>query len=239
VGRYAEAGRAFDEVREVGRRHGVLPMLARGLAMCGGTHIALGDYARGEALAQEARELARRIGFPPPFVSAGIDLLTVFARRYEVGRADAIIDQVARDVVASSGWHGWLWRLRLSQARAELELARGDWQMAIEAATEGIVNSEARSRPKYVALGLMARAQARRATDSVDAASSDAARAAEIARALGDPAVLLKALKIQIAVDGSDALVNEARGCSERIVAQLDDVALRDAFLVSELAMPS
>ena len=80
--------RAFEEMRDFGRRHGVLPMLARGIAMSAGIHIGLGDYARGEELAQEARELARRISFPPPFVSAGIDLLTVFARSHDPGRAE-------------------------------------------------------------------------------------------------------------------------------------------------------
>src|SRR6185295_5452406 len=126
AGRYQEARRAFEEMREFGRRHGILPMLARGIAMSAGLHIALGDYARGEEFAHEARELARRISFPPPFVSAGIDLLTVFARSHDPGRADAIFDDVARAVEAGSGWHGWLWRLRLSQARAELALARGE-----------------------------------------------------------------------------------------------------------------
>jgi tetratricopeptide (TPR) repeat protein len=65
AGRYAEAQRAFDEMRDFGRRHGVLPMLARGIAMTAGIHIALGDYARGEEIANEARELAQRISFPP------------------------------------------------------------------------------------------------------------------------------------------------------------------------------
>ena len=210
-------------------------MLARGIAMCGGTHIALGDYARGEELAHEARELARRIGFPPPFVSGGIDLLTIFARSRNPGRADALMDEVARAVVAASGWHGWLWRLRLSQARAELALARGDWQPAIVAATEGIADSEARSRPKYVALGLLTRAQARKAADDVLQAIGDASRALAIARTLGDPAVLLRALNVQIDLDGSDALAGEARGCSERILSHLDEGGLRERFLASEL----
>ena len=127
--------------------------------------------------------------------------------------------------------------MRLSQARAELALERGEWQPAIAAATEGITDSEARSRPKYVALGLMTRAQARKAIDEVPEAVADAARAVALARTLGDPAVLLKALKVQIDLDGSDALVSEARGCSDRILAHLEDGRMRDQFLASELSM--
>ena len=144
-------------------------------------------------LANEARKAARRISFPPPFGSAGIDLLTVFARSHDPGRADSMLDDVSKAVVAASGWHGWLWRLRLSQARAELALERGEWQPAIEAATEGIADSEARSRPKYVALGLLTRAAARKALDDVPRATADASRSVEIARGLSDPALLLRA----------------------------------------------
>jgi tetratricopeptide (TPR) repeat protein len=236
AGRYSEACRAFEEMREFGRRHGVLPMLARGNAMFAGIHISLGSYQRGLELANEARELARRISFPPPFVSAGIDLLTVFARSHDPGRADSMLDDVSKAVVAASGWHGWLWRLRLSQARAELALERGEWQPAIEAATEGIADSEARSRPKYVALGLLTRAAARKALDDVPRATADASRSVEIARGLSDPALLLRALNVRIGLDGTDALAQEARECSNRILANLDDQALREHFLGSELA---
>jgi tetratricopeptide (TPR) repeat protein/predicted Ser/Thr protein kinase len=235
VGRYAEASRAFSEMRDFGRRHGVLPMLARGIAMSAGIHIALGDFARGEEIALEARELARRVAFPPPFVSAGIDLLTIFARSNDPGRADAIFADVDRAVVATAGWHGWLWRLRLSEAKAELALARSEWPAAIAAATETITDSEARSRPKYVALGLIARAQARSATGEVPEAISDATRAIQVARTLGDPVVLLKALGVQIGLDGSDALAGEARECGQRILAHVDDAGLRERFVASEL----
>ena len=236
AGRYSEACRAFEEMREFGRRHGVLPMLARGNAMYAGIHNSLGNYERGQELANEARELARRISFPPPFVSAGIDLLTIFARSHDPGRADSMLDDVSKAVVAASGWHGWLWRLRLSQVRAELALERGEWQPAIDAATEGIGDSEARSRPKYVALGLLTRSSAYKAVEDVPRAIADASRSVEIARGLRDPALLLKALNVRIDLDGTDALADEARECSNRILAHLDDQALRERFLASELA---
>jgi tetratricopeptide (TPR) repeat protein len=237
AGRYSEARRAFEEMREFGRRHGVLPMLARGIAMLGGIHIALGDYAHGEELAREAGELARRISFPPPYVSAGIDLLTIFARSHDPGRAEALIDEVSRSVVAASGWHGWLWRLRLNQARAELAFEQKDWHSAITAASDCIRDSVERSRPKYVALGLITRAAARKATDDRPGAIADATRAVEVAREVGDPAVLLKALHTLIDLEGSDALVTEARQCCERILSNLDD-GLRETFLRSGLAIP-
>jgi tetratricopeptide (TPR) repeat protein len=236
AGRYAEANTVFEEMRDFARRHGVLPMLARGIAMMGGVRASLGDYAGGLELAMEARDLAQRISFPPPVVSAGIDLLTIYARSHDPGRADPMLEGVAKAVVAASGWHGWLWRLRFCQARAELALARGDWQGAIAAATEGITNSEARSRPKYVALGYGTRAQARYRSGDRAEALLDADRGLAVSRGLSDPAVHLKALLCRIEIEGTDDLANEARTCREQILSNLDDTALRDRFLSSELA---
>ena len=235
AGRYAEARRAFDELRTLGRQYAVLPMLARGIAMAAGVEIALGDYVRGEATAHEARELARRVSFAPPLVSSSIDLLFVFARTRNPGRADAIVDDVAASVAAASGWHGWLWRLRMSEARAELALARGQWNDAITMASECINDSRARSRRKYEILGLTTRARARHALDQIPEAREDASGAVSLARPLGDPVVLLSALNALLAVDGTDALAEEARASVARIVAQLDDPRLRDSFLASEL----
>ena len=236
AGRYAEARRAFEELRTIGRQYAVLPMLARGIAMAAGVDIALGDYVRGEATAHEARELARRVSFPPPLVSSSIDLLFVFARTHNPGRADAIVDDVAASVAAASGWHGWLWRLRMSEARAELALARGQWNDAITMASECIDDSRARARRKYEILGLTTRARARHALDQISEAREDASGAVSQARTLGDPVVLLSALNALLAIDGTDALAEEARASVARIVAQLDDPQLRDRFLASELA---
>jgi tetratricopeptide (TPR) repeat protein/predicted Ser/Thr protein kinase len=236
AGRYAEARRAFDELRTFGRQYGVLPMLARGIAMSAGVHITLGDYARGEELANEARELSRRVSFAPPLVSSGIDLLFVFARTRDPGRADAIIDDVAAAASSAGGWHGWLWRLRMSEARAELALARGQWRDAIIAASECIDDSRARSRLKYEILGLVTRAQARHALTETSAARDDATTAVGLARTLGDPAVLLSSLNTLLAIDGTDALAAEARAFAARIVEHVDDRQLRDSFLASDLA---
>jgi tetratricopeptide (TPR) repeat protein/predicted Ser/Thr protein kinase len=236
AGRYAEARKAFDELRTFGRQYGVLPMLARGIAMAAGVEIALGDYVRGEATAQEARELARRVSFAPPLVSSSIDLLFVFARTHNPGRADTFVDDVAASVAAASGWHGWLWRLRMSEARAELALARGDWDDAVTLASDCINDSRARARLKYEILGLTTRARARHALDQIPEAQEDASRAVTQARTLGDPIVLLSALNALLAIEGTDALAEEARASVARIVGHLDDEELRDRFLASDLA---
>ena len=84
VGRYDESLRLFDEARVVGHRSGALPLLARAISMSVAPWLSLGDLETAAARAQEARELARRVAFEPPLVSAGIDLLVIFARKHDL-----------------------------------------------------------------------------------------------------------------------------------------------------------
>jgi tetratricopeptide (TPR) repeat protein len=230
AGRYDEALAAFDEARLFGRRCGALPLLARAMSMSVAPLLSLGDLEGAAMRALEARELAHRVAFEAPVVSSGIDLLMIGARMHDPGRAEPLLDEIARAVEKASGWHAWKWRLRLWQARAELALARGDWNEAIIAAHHVVEQSRARSRVKYEALGLAASARARQGLGSREAAA-DAQAASLVARRLGDPAVLLECLTILLDVDGSDEVLDEVRHTVRRVLAAVSVEALRRRFL--------
>jgi tetratricopeptide (TPR) repeat protein len=232
AGRYDEALRAFDEARTFGRRCGALPLLARATSMSVAPLLSLGDLDAAMARAFEARELANRVAFEPPLVSSGIDLLLIFARLEDPGRAESLLDATVRAVQKASGWHAWKWNMRLWQARAELASARGDWTEAIRAATNVIDQARARHRLKYEALGLATRARARKRRGARQAVD-DARAAAHVARRLADPAVLLHCLTVLLEVDGSDALRDEARQTAHSILGRLSQESLRSAFLNS------
>src|SRR5207253_6626286 len=131
VGRYADASKAFHEVRSFGRKYGALPMLARATAMAAGLHLILFDFEAAEVLQAEARELGKSVGFPPSIISAGIDSLLTFARRHEPGRAERLLKETVAAAASTADWHQWLWKLRLTQARAELALERDAFDEAI------------------------------------------------------------------------------------------------------------
>src|SRR5262245_52525515 len=131
IGRYDEAQRVFNEVREFGQRHGVLPPLGRAISMQAGLHLSIFDYEGAAALQMEARDLARSLAFMPTLVSSSIDLLLTMARRFDPGSAEPILAETARLAAATPGWHEWLWRLRLTEARAELALARDEVDLEI------------------------------------------------------------------------------------------------------------
>jgi tetratricopeptide (TPR) repeat protein len=234
AGRYYEAERTFEEMREFGRRYGVLPLLARGISMSTTLPAALADFSGAKELALEARDLARQVNFVPAVVSAGIDLLLIYARSHEPGRAEGLMEDVARSVVNASGWHGWLWRLRLWQARAEIAYAENDWNKAVEAANQSVEESHARHRVKYEALGLATRARARRELAQTPLAIEDANRAVIIARNLGDPAVLIDTLALQLTLDGNDALASEAKRTVDQVLSKLSNPRLRKCFVESE-----
>ena len=232
AGRFDEALRVFDEARTFGTRCGALPLLARATSMSVAPLLSLGDLDGAAARAFEARELAHRVAFEPPLVSAGIDLLMIFARQQDPGRADRLLDETARAVQKASGWHAWKWNMRLSQARAELACARGAWADAVQAATYVIDQSRCRHRPKYEALGLLTRARAAHRLGARSAVK-DARAAVDTARRLADPTVLLDCLIVLLEIEGSDALLDEARRTAQGVVGAVSDETLRSAFLTS------
>src|SRR5215472_18612224 len=81
------------------------------------------------------RQIANEAAFVPSQASAGIDLLMSYARQGNPGRAEPLMPKIEEAVVKARGWHGWMFRMRLEHARAELALARGEWSTAIACAT--------------------------------------------------------------------------------------------------------
>jgi DNA-binding SARP family transcriptional activator len=230
TGQYAEAMQVFEEARRLGREYRLDTLLARAIAMSAGFHLDIFNFARAESLAQEARELARSVNFAPPAVSAGIDLLLNFARQREAGRADSLIDDVASVAEQTSGFHGWLWKIRLAEARAELALARDTPQEALRWTDEAIEQSRVRGRVKYQVVGLTTRAQALIDLDRTKEAIIDLRAAVTLSRPTGDSALFLRAAAGLIAVDGDDALADEAQAVVARIADNLPDLEMRLQF---------
>jgi tetratricopeptide (TPR) repeat protein len=235
TGQYAEAERVFDEARSFGREYEVWPLLARAISMSAGFHLDVFDFAGNEVLAEEARELGRSANFLPPVLSASIDLLLNLARCQDVGRAEKLVDEVGAAAEKTAGFHGWLWRLRLAEARAEIALACGDWEETLRLVEDAIDQSRARGRVKYHAVGLETRAGALAALGRTREAIADLRNAVELTRPTGDPAMFLRAATGLLALDGDDALAGEARAAADSIALALPDAEMRRRFQEAEL----
>jgi len=234
TGQYAAAARTFDEACQVGRTYGAETLLARTLACSAGYRLDLFDFSGAEARSLEARELAQSLGFTPPAVSAGIDLLLNYARRGDVGKTDSLLTEVSASGDKAAGFHGWLWALRLTEARAEIALARGNYEEALFWADETIGRCRARGRVKYEVLGLVSRGSAHRALGGRREAVADFRRALHLARPIGDPALQLRAIEGLLALDGDDALAREAALSIRRIVGALPDGLEKQRFMNSD-----
>jgi predicted ATPase/DNA-binding winged helix-turn-helix (wHTH) protein len=220
-GQYSEAAATFDEARQFARSCGAFPLAARATAMSAGWRLDVFDFAKAEALQFEAREIANEAAFVPSQASAGIDLLMSFARQGNPGRAEPLLREVEEAVVKSRGWHEWMFRMRLEQARAELALARGNWSKAITFATSAMKQSQAVRRGKYEASALAVRAQALQACGKTWEAIADANAAWEKARHVGDPALQVRVLAPLMPVIGDDKLLDQLRETAGKILAAL------------------
>jgi ATP/maltotriose-dependent transcriptional regulator MalT len=134
----------------------------------------------------------------------------------------------------ASGAHGWLWRLRLAQTRAEIALARGEWDAAFEWASDAVEQSVARGRRKYEALALGARGHALAKRGRIAEALVELRAAVNVARTTGDPALLLRTAALLLAIEGDERVLAEARSAVEQIADHLPDAGMRQQFAAAE-----
>jgi predicted ATPase/transcriptional regulator with XRE-family HTH domain len=234
TGQYREAVRVFEQSQQLSRQHEVWPLLARSFASLGGFHLDVFDYAGNEKLAEEARILARSADFVLAEVSASLDLLFNFARRKEIGRAAMLVAEVEETVEKARGSHGWLWRLRLAMALAELAYARGDWDETLHLAEFAIQQSRKASRIKYQALAHKTHAQALIALGHKPEANIELRKALEFTHSTADPTIFIQIAAILLAVEGDVALAQETQTTIQQISAALPNNELRQIFASAE-----
>ena len=137
--------------------------------------------------------------------------------------------EVEEAVIKARGWHEWLFRLSLKQARAELALACADWPEAATLATTALQQSRTVARGKYEAAALAVRAQALQELGQTREAMRDAKAACTTARRVGDPALQVRILGGLLPLTGDDKLRDETRGIIGKILAALPN-GTRRAF---------
>jgi pimeloyl-ACP methyl ester carboxylesterase/tetratricopeptide (TPR) repeat protein len=232
-GRYREALQAFEEARRFGRDHNIGGFHARAIAMSAGIRCDLYDHRGAQSLMEEARDVGRSVGFAPPVLNSGLELLRIHVRRGEVARAEELVQEVQSAVESAVAWHGWLWKMRLAQGRAELALARGEWEEAERLAMEVVARCRASGRVKYEVEGLLARARALDGLGRAAEAVADRAAAVALVRRTADPAAFVRAAGELLRVRPDERLAIEARETAGRIVAALPDGEVRRTFALA------
>jgi class 3 adenylate cyclase/tetratricopeptide (TPR) repeat protein len=232
-GRYAEALSAFAEARTRGSEDSIWMWVARSISMNAGLHLALGDFARAEALTQEAREVNRLAEFANVTASTGLDLVLNYTRRHEPGRAEEMLPRVAEDVKNTTFSHGWLLALRFAQAQAEVKLGQGAYTEALRFTEDSLARARQTGRLKYEVLGLQTQALVLAGLGRTKEAIPTLRTAIERARLVGDPALFLRTASALLAIEGDDLLLAEAHATVERITKALPE-ELRHTFVETE-----
>jgi len=222
-GRYSESLQTFEQSQQFGKEYDLGRPLARSIVMLGGVHLELYDYATAQSITEEARDLAASFNFPPPIISANIDLLFNFARSGKVEKTEALASKVAEAVEKTSNWHGWLWKMRFAQAQAEISLARKDGDKAIQFAEKSLHLSQESGRIKYQAAALETRGKALVLLDEKkNEGIKNLRQAIQLVRPVQDPLMLLRAGYALLCVERDEKLIAELRA----VVALIKDSLL-------------
>lgn len=237
-GRYSEALQIFEEAQQFGREHEVGTALARCMVMLGGFHLELYGFTTAQAIAEEAMDLAASLNFPPPIISAKIDLLFNFARSGKVERAEALVNEVADAVEQTLGWHGWLWKMRLAQAQAEIGLALGDGEKAIQFAEKSLHQSQTIGRIKYQAAALETRGKAlvlmgKKRKEGIE----DLQKAIQLVRPVQDPLMFLRAAYALLCIERDNELIKEVKQVVKQVKESLFNTSLYRPFDESDPAL--
>jgi hypothetical protein len=144
VGQYRQASEAFAEAKEVARELDSEIHALAAVTKTVGFRIDTYNYEAAKAISLEVYGPAGSIDhYPYVAISTGIDLILIAARTGAPEDGDEVLANIVGRINMEHGRHGFLWRMRIAVARAELELAKGHDEAAIEPAEEGLK----RSRP--------------------------------------------------------------------------------------------
>jgi class 3 adenylate cyclase/tetratricopeptide (TPR) repeat protein len=237
LGRADEALSLFERVVALGRELEAQPRFtSRAMNMWAGSLHDLFDTADARAKNEEAIALGEKAAFPGSIVSGKIDLLHSDLEIGEVGRAEATLPGLQAAAEATKGWHQWLWVTRLARAKAEVALAAGRHDDAIELAGAAIEIAARYYRRKYVVTSRIVLGRALHKAGRLHEAGETLQRALAEAERLKHPATIWNAAArlaqaAYAAGDdaGSQRAHSRARVEVERFAAGLSD-ARRERF---------
>ncbi|HEY5948161.1 MAG TPA: AAA family ATPase [Kofleriaceae bacterium] len=223
LGRYSEAARALDAIRDVGRGEEVF-WHARVPNTWGALYGDLCMYERALACDEQSLEAARKQRGGVVREAELHSLLNIAANRLALGQHDAArkaIEEVRRQVTVVE-YARFRWLARMHAIAAELAAAQGDREGARQAADSCLALAEKYGQPRYEVRGKLARAIAL----GDGAAARNTARAAALqAEGLGWPGLAWRAW--QVAGD-----LTRARRAVLRCAEGLDE-PLRSEFLAA------
>ena len=138
-------------------------------------------------------------------------------------------------IAKAAGWHEWIWNLRYTTLRAEIELASGDFDGALALLVEVIQQEPRRQRVKYQIRGLLLRARARIELGQRDDARTDLEEVLRLAGSTGNQPLWLQAAALSLGLEQDAVLQAQARSIADAVSTALGKLPARAAFEQTEL----
>ncbi len=229
LGRHEEAIAVLEQTASDGRELEGKPIFTSRLVnILAGTYHELYEIDEARRLNEEAIELGNSASFSAAVMSGRIDLLFSDLVLGEVGSAEAAWPALWDAAEASKGWHQWLWMTRLARAKAEIALAAGRLDDALDAALVAVEQAVHYRRPKYSAASRLVLADTLSAVGRTGEALREVRTALAEAEKLGHPpSIWQAALKVAQLCDatgddeGAGVALEQARGTVERFAHEL------------------
>jgi class 3 adenylate cyclase/tetratricopeptide (TPR) repeat protein len=157
LGRHEEALEVFARGAAQGRELEIKPRFtSRLMNMWAGALRELYETEEARRLNEEAIEIGRQVSFPGGVVSGRIDLAALDLRTGDVGAAEAALPDLFEAAAGTKGWHQWLWTTRIGALAAEVALAAGRYEAAVDAARDALERAQRYRRLKYVTAARLA-----------------------------------------------------------------------------------
>lgn len=199
-------------------------MTGRAINMIAGALREIFDLEGARNRNEEAIELGRQAAFPNVIFQGRADLIYVDLAAGDVGAAQAAIPKMMEDIPALKGWHEWLVRGRVQQARAEAALAAGNFEDAAGAARAAIEEAKGMRR-KYETLGMIVYASSLVGLKELEKAQRAFEQALDLAEQLKHSPTLWRCLagasQLQHRLGNDDA----AAALSERAISLIERYA--------------
>ena len=240
LGRHEEALGVFERVVAQGREIELQPRFtSRAINMWAGVLHELFEVDEARTKNEEAIALGERAAFPGSQVSGKIDLVYSDIALGDVGRAKASLPALQTAAEETKGWHQWLWITRIARARAEVALAAGRREEALEFAGTAIALAERYQRLKYTATSRLVFGRALRDIGRAPEAIDVLRQALEEAERLKHPptlwcaaAALSEALYAAGDDAGAEAAFGRARATIDAFTAGLSN-GRKEQFLAA------
>jgi len=186
LGRYEDAIASFDSVIVVGRDLGRPVRVLLNYSTLVFRELYDVDEARRRS-EESLTQPGRSPNFHMPWMNAEVDLVQTDMLSGDVGAAEVRWKRMWDDVVSTPAWERWLLGTRMAATRAEIALASGDLDGAVEWATRAIDMAGTAHRAKYDAVARAALGAALVGLGRRDEGVRELRAAVGVADALGSP----------------------------------------------------